>query len=174
MESYRCFEALAVALVLGAAATDLSHRRIPNSLLLLALCFAAFLHAPPGDGAWPDMLSGGATGLALFLPMYVLGGMAAGDVKLMATVGAVLGPAAAFKIALASFCAGGLLAVLMLAASGRWQEGWRGTLNLGRWLQQQPRPGHHPAGPRPASIGSLPYAVAVALGTVAVLFGQRM
>jgi prepilin peptidase CpaA len=167
-----CFELLAVALVLAAALCDLARRRIPNQLLLLAWAFAGVLHVMLGTGAWLSILGGAAVGLVLFLPMYVGGGMAAGDVKLMATVGAVLGPWTALKIALASFCLGGLMAVFVLAAGGRLYEGWSATLRLLYWHRQR-----HTQSTgevlKPPSVGALPYAVAVALGTLVVLVWFR-
>ncbi len=56
---------------------------------------------------------GWLTGLLLFLPFYMLRGMAAGDVKLMAAVGAWLGSGMALRIALATF---------VLGAFGAWRS----------------------------------------------------
>jgi prepilin peptidase CpaA len=74
------------------AITDLRQRRIPNLLTyptvitaLLAYCII---------GGWDGLLfslGGLAFGCVVFLLPYLMGGMGAGDVKLMSGVGAVLG-----------------------------------------------------------------------------------
>lgn len=81
-----------VVVLLICAFTDLRHRRIPNLLtypmVLLALAIYWFI-----DG-WSGLLFslGGMTfGLAILLIPYLMGGMGAGDVKLMSAIGAVLG-----------------------------------------------------------------------------------
>ncbi|MDQ1832240.1 A24 family peptidase [Massilia scottii] len=157
-----------IALLLAAAATDLASRRIPNRLLGAGLACAAILHLCSGNplALLSTGLTGFATGLLLFLPLYCLRGMAAGDVKLMATVGAFTGPALALDIALAAFCAGGLMALLIILASGRLRDTGANLMALLRPLFL--RIGGMPAvaEPMPApSVGNMPYAVAIAGGT---------
>ncbi|MCE3607612.1 prepilin peptidase [Massilia sp. P8910] len=157
-----------IALLLAAAASDLAWRRIPNRLLGAGLACAAILHL--GSGAPLALLSTGVagfgTGLLLFLPLYCLRGMAAGDVKLMATVGAFSGPALALQIGLAAFCAGGVMALMMIVASGRLRDTGANLMSLLRPLFL--RMGGMPlaAEPMPTpSVGNMPYAVAIAAGT---------
>ena len=102
------------ALIVGAAAcaTDLHSRRIPNWLTFGATAAAiAFQYASAGPGGVQHAMSGWILGLLLFMPMFVLGGMGAGDVKLLAALGAWLGPSDAFYLALNASLAGGLIAV---------------------------------------------------------------
>ena len=85
---------LLLVLVVSAAVIDLAIRKIPNLLLLGGWLGALGLYgnvAMPG-AAIGTALGGALIGFALFLPLYALRGMAAGDVKLMATVGLFLGP----------------------------------------------------------------------------------
>ena len=64
------------------------------------------------DGAaWAFAAAGWATGLALFVPLYALGGMGAGDVKLLGAIGAWLGPMGAVWTGLYGAIAGGVLAL---------------------------------------------------------------
>src|SRR5215471_12693389 len=84
--------ALLAALLGVAVLTDLRSHRVPNLLNLAGLIaglalqtYTAGLHGL-GDG-----LLGACVGLACFAPLYLLKGMGAGDVKLLAAVGAVLG-----------------------------------------------------------------------------------
>lgn len=160
-------------LVLQAAVTDVALRRIPNVLVLCGLLIALVLHwltGPPGVllATW---LAGMATGFFLFLPLYALRGMAAGDVKLMAMAGAFAGPAAALQIAGLACLTGGVLALAMTLANGRWRILWR---NLKTILQPLLlRLAGVPLLPVPlsreASAGNIPYGVAIALGTAGVV-----
>ncbi|WP_367394900.1 prepilin peptidase [Cupriavidus sp. Agwp_2] len=150
----------AIAIVLTAAAIDLHRRRIPNWLTfgawMLALPAQFALHgATAGANAWA---LGWLTGLGIFLPFYLLRGMAAGDVKLMAAVGAWLGATVAFKIAMAAFVLGGAWALVQVAMSGQHKLLVR---NLGAIFR---------TGSSCASVGSMPYGVAIAVGTLAMLF----
>lgn len=164
-------------LVLQAAVTDLAVRKIPNVLVLSGLLLALVLHGWLGPGgAWLSAwLAGILTGFCLFLPMYMAGGMAAGDVKLMAMAGAFAGPSQACAIAFASILAGGLLGLGMLVASGRWRQGLANVRQLlVAWMLRL-------AGvrmPLPvlaggASVGGMPYGVAVAAGTVVTVWSAH-
>ncbi|GLC91565.1 pilus assembly-related outer membrane protein [Cupriavidus sp. TA19] len=151
-----------IAIVLTAAATDLQSRRIPNWLTfgawLLALPLQLAMHGlAQGGSAWA---LGWLAGLGVFLPLYLLRGMAAGDVKLMAAVGAWLGPALALQIALATFVLGGLWALVLVLKSRRHAQLAR---NLGSILR---------TGASGPSVGSMPYGVAIAAGTLALLFAR--
>ncbi|WP_371876483.1 prepilin peptidase [Pseudoduganella chitinolytica] len=112
-----------------------------------------------------------ATGFFLFLPLYALRGMAAGDVKLMAMVGAFTGPLLALQIALLTCLVGGLLGLALVLRSGRWRL-------LGHNLATILAPlvyslGGMPQRPVPlsreASAGGIPYGVAIAVGTLTVV-----
>jgi len=104
------------ALIIGAAAcaTDLHSRRIPNWLTFGATAAAiAYQYTTAGPAGVQLAMSGWVVGLVLFMPMFLLGGMGAGDVKLLAALGAWLGPANAFWLAIYSSMAGGLIAIPM-------------------------------------------------------------
>lgn len=157
-----------ILLVSIAAVNDLATRRIPNRLLLTGLICALFLHAYSADpvSSLLSAVGGMGVGFVAFLPFYLLHGMAAGDVKMIATVGAFIGPAEAFHVAMLSWCVGGVMALLLVA--------FRGRLNLllgnvGRMLYGALIPGVGIATPGQTSVGSMPYGVAIAIGTVTVL-----
>lgn len=164
-------------LVVQAAVTDLAVRKIPNVLVLSGVSLALALHCTLGPaGAWVSAwLAGLLAGFFLFLPLYIAGGMAAGDVKLMAMAGAFAGPSLACDIAMASIVAGGALGLALMAFGGRWR---RGMANLRLLLAvlmlrlagvRLPLPGLSGG----ASVGGMPYGVAVAIGTVAALWSAR-
>lgn len=166
-------EMILLCLVAQAAITDLTLRKIPNVLILSGLLLALLLHGLSGQhGAIAQQwLAGTATGFFLFLPLYLLRGMAAGDVKLMAMVGAFLGPLAALQAALLATLFGGLLALLILLRNGQWRRSWHNlrTLCAPLWwscvgLPLQPVP----LAPG-ASAGGIPYGVAIALATASTV-----
>lgn len=102
-----------LCLLLQAAITDLAWRRIPNALVLGGLLLAFALRWRL-DLPLLQALGGMAVGGLLFLPFYLRRAMAAGDVKLMAMVGAFTGPLGAVQIAWLAFLIGGLLALAAL------------------------------------------------------------
>ena len=104
---------IAMCVVLAIAVlTDLRRHRIPNTLtlagLLCALSLQLITSGLAGLGAG---VLGALVGTACFLPFWLLRGMGAGDVKLLAAVGAFLGPHGAFYAAMFSLIAGGLTAI---------------------------------------------------------------
>lgn len=152
-----------------AAVNDLATRRIPNRLLLAGLAGAMVLHllsASPGQSLLLA-LGGMATGLAMFLPFYLARGMAAGDVKLMAVVGAFTGPGNAFDIAVLSWCVGGVMALLLVVLRGRLRLVLSNFWNM---LLTALVPGMGIVTPtRETSAGSMPYGLAIAAGTIIFL-----
>lgn len=109
--------ATAALIVLAALAAreDLLRHRIPNSLnatfFVLGLGLAALAAGWAGLG---NSIAGAAVGCATLIPFYLLRGMGAGDVKLMAVTGAFLGPRWAFTAALLALMAGFILAVALV------------------------------------------------------------
>jgi len=171
IEQYR--EVVLLLLVSIAAINDLATRRIPNRLLLAGLAGGLVLHllsAAPG-AALLSALGGMGVGLAMFLPFYLARGMAAGDVKLMAVIGFFSGPGETFAIAVLTWCLGGVMAVfLILLRRGRLRLA---LANIGNMMTGAMTSG---AGTwrldKQQSAGAMPYGVAMALGTIAVLVGH--
>ncbi|MFC5301299.1 A24 family peptidase [Azospira restricta] len=159
------FHLVLVALLLAAALTDFRHHRVSNRLVLggLLAAFAFHLVVPTTVGVWSGVL-GMLLGFALLLPFYLLRGMAAGDVKLMAMVGAFVGPALTFWAVVATFLIGGVWAIVVVARRNAWA---RLAANL-RHLPSHAGDMRMPVGGT-ASLGRIPYAVAIACGTIAVL-----
>ena len=105
----------AFALLLGAACvSDLRTRRIPNVLVLvLAAAGVVFaLLSRPWLSGLGLSLGGLATGLAIWLPFWLMGMMGAGDVKLFAAGAAWLGAGQAVQAALLAAFAGGALSLI--------------------------------------------------------------
>lgn len=105
------------------AVCDWRHRRIPNALLLVVLLPAGALCVWRGSGPLGVPALAGAIGFAaafaLTLPGYLLRGLGAGDVKLAATLGLLLGvPAIGWALLLAALLLG-LMAVLVVVRRKR-------------------------------------------------------
>jgi prepilin peptidase CpaA len=168
IEQYR--DAVLLLLVSIAAINDLATRRIPNKLLLAGVAGALIVHlvSPHPDAALLSALGGAGLGLALFLPFYLVRGMAAGDVKLMTVIGFFSGPGETLTIAVIAWCFGGLMALLLiLLRRGRLRValtnighmvGGAFTSGMGNWRLDKQQ-----------SAGSMPYGVAIALATITVL-----
>jgi len=109
-----------IAGVVGIAAIvdDLARRQISNWIPCSAFAAGLILHSVQSGwrGAGSALL-GTVTGAAVFLIFYLLGGMGGGDVKLMAGFGAVLGVKQLLEAALWTAGCGGVMAVVVIAAS---------------------------------------------------------
>jgi prepilin peptidase CpaA len=169
------FEAVVplVALVVGLAAclTDVRSRRIPNLLTFGTAVAAIFTHsAVDGWIGFQTASLGWLAGTAFFLPLFLLGGMGAGDVKLLAALASWLGPRDAFWLAVYGSLAGGLIAVGVAVTNGYLATAIR---NLRTMLQYwwlvgpRPMPGmrlEEHDGPR------LAYAIPIFIGTVVTVW----
>lgn len=164
-------DTLLLLLVTVAAINDLASRRIPNLLLLSGLVAALVLHSlsPEPGKALLACLGGAVAGLLIFLPFYFARGMAAGDVKMMATVGAFTGPLAALHIAVLAWCAGGVMALAIIIFRGRLRLALARLWSLARQVALR-----LPAAQAEAqsSAGSMPYGVAIAAGTIYFLMSR--
>ena len=171
------FLTTAAALVLfvllaAAVATDVVNHRIPNLLLLPALGLALMLHTMSGGMDGLITSAGGLTlGLAMLLPLYALGGMGAGDVKLLGVVGSFLGPWGAVIAGMATMMAGTVLGITVIV----WQRVRPVIESHAAQLQNSPDTGvrttsvSHLLG-RQKLVTYIPYAPAIAVGTVAALW----
>lgn len=121
---------LGVLVVLAAGATywDMRFRRVPDALTVSCALAGLLIGGlekggagllPPAAGL---MLGGG-----VFLPFVILGYAGAGDLKLLAAAGSLLGPAGAVWAVLFGSVLGGVWALAWLAVRGR-----------GRWLPYAP------------------------------------
>ena len=98
---------------------DLKTRRIPNALTFGVAALAIAGHGIDGGVRGALTACGGwIVGAAIFFPVFALGGMGAGDVKLLAAIGALLGPIAAAWVCLFTGIAGGVMGLLVALGSG--------------------------------------------------------
>jgi prepilin peptidase CpaA len=156
---------LAIVLIL-ATAFDLYQRRIPNALTLpviaVGMIYWSYLNGLDG---FMHSTGGLLLGFAFLLPVYLFGGMGAGDVKLMGAVGSILGPQGIFIAFLYSAIVGGVHALFVLARSrvlkqtaGRYGFMLRGYLVTGQLTYLSPA--------AEEKLPPLCYGLAISLGTI--------
>jgi prepilin peptidase CpaA len=160
------FAAVAIG-VLIATVVDIRTRRIPNDLTATMAGIGVGLAATGISGMplWASML-GFVLGLALMMPGHLLGATGAGDVKLMAAIGAIVGPAVVVSAFLFTAIAGGVLALIVATRRKRLAATFAGAgrLMAGSDVQQEIRAA------TPAS--RFAYGPAIAVGSIlAMLVG---
>jgi prepilin peptidase CpaA len=106
---------LLISILLVVAIIDIRVQKIPNLItfptMILGLIYYSITIGM--DGLLFSM-GGLGLGIAIFLILYIMGGMGAGDVKLMGAVGAITGPKGALYAALLSSIVGGVYALIVL------------------------------------------------------------
>lgn len=119
-----------LSLLAAATIADFARRRIPNLIVLAGLLlglglnallpegFGLFNRYGPGGLGLAAALGGMLVGGGLLLPLYALRAMGAGDVKLMAMVGAFLSPSQAFWAGLLVLLVGGGLSLAYALKTG--------------------------------------------------------
>lgn len=116
-------QCLLALLTLVAAGYDLRFRRIPNWLVLaglsMGLVWNGFTNGLPGLGY---ALGGLGTGFALYFPLYLLRARGAGDVKLLAAAGSILGAVNCLWLFFLTAILGGVVALVLVLFKGRLQK----------------------------------------------------
>jgi prepilin peptidase CpaA len=151
-----------VAGVLVATVVDIRTRRIPNEVTAAMATMGLGLAAMgfSGMSVWAS-LAGLAVGLALMMPGHLLGATGAGDVKLMAAVGAIVGPSTVVTAFVLTAVAGGVLAVAVALRRRRLADTIAGT----RRLIAAPTGAHQEILSAPAA-HRFAYGPAIAIGSV--------
>jgi prepilin peptidase CpaA len=170
METYSTAWWPILTLLAAATVMDLRSRRIPN-LLVLPFLTAGLVTNAAGQGlkGLGQSMGGIALAIALTGILCWLGGMGMGDLKLCAAVGAWIGPAQ-LGIALVTGLAGGVLALIWAACRGSLRESLDGSSDLIARFRTDgihPHPGFTLDSP---SARTMPYAPAIAIGTIFSFF----
>ena len=164
-------QVVSLALAAVACGWDLRTRRIPQMLTIGgALAGVAFHALNSGWSAGLASAAGWAVGIAIFFLPFALGGLGAGDVKLLGAIGAWLGPMNALWVGLYAGAAGGILAIFVALTKGYlFQAVGNVGVMLAYWRLNgvKPLPDitlEHSRGPR------LAYAVPILAGTMVTLW----
>ena len=163
---------IVLLIILTAAAwTDIQRHRIPNILSLGGIVLGIAIHTwTSGTQGLLTGVGGAAVGMSIFLPFYLLRGMGAGDVKLMGTVGAFLGPKFALLATGLSLAAGGVLAITILVSHGGFKPLASRYLATIKCLFTTGKLSHVPPAPGEVATIKFPYASAIGIGTLAALW----
>lgn len=168
-----------LVLIALASVWDLHARRIPNGLVGLGMVVAIAVHCWL-QGALQGLmfvLGGCLIGGGLLLPGYALRLLGAGDVKLMAAIGAFCGAYLAFDIFLGTAVISGVWSLATLIVRKQASRGIHAaasivmSLGIGPQSSATDKNGENDKVAAHSS-STLPYGVAIALGTVFVLFAN--
>ena len=159
---------LSLAIILIAAVWDIRTRRIPNWLTLTALVLGLALHA--WQGTWREAGLGCLLAVVIYLPLFLAGGRGAGDVKLMAALGLILGPTIWIQLFVLTAFIGALWALILVIAKRRLLQTLKNIFEILRSLLTGRKPTH-----RLGSEGAIaiPHAAIVALAMLAWLTIMR-
>ena len=141
-----------------AVVEDLVKHKISNTLVVVSILLGVgsqFLSS--GLAGIGTALQGAGVGLLCFLPFYLLGGMGAGDVKFMASIGTFLGPYTIIYAAALTLMFGSLFAIGSVLKRRYFPTNITATSEL----QTESKLNNKIA---------IPYAPSIALGTVSTLF----
>lgn len=153
-----------------AAWIDGRQLRVPNWITFPMILSGWLYHGC--SGGWPELqtaLIGAGVGLLCLLPLYSIGGMGAGDVKLMAGLGAWVGPSVTIAAFVASAVVGGLMALWMVVRrrsfARHYDNFWMLLLEFAR--VRNPRELSRIAADRKPQMLLLPYGIPICIGSIA-------
>ncbi len=160
---------LLLCVLIIAMITDIRSNRIPNWLTFPAMIMGlGFNFISAGAYGLLFGIEGLLLGISLFIIIYILGGMGAGDVKLMGAVGATLGPQMVLWAAFYTAIIGGIYALAVIAFHSRTKatrtaliETIKGFVYSRSLKYNKPNNEENPP--------KLCYGVAIAIGTIAAV-----
>lgn len=167
--------ALTLLFLMACIVSDVRTLRIPNLLTAPAILTGLILNA--GLWGWPGFtasLGGLALALVLLIGPFALGGIGAGDVKMMGAIGALLGPRLLLNSLVVGLVLGGVFAVVHLAHCGRLREklGSLGHMIANTVLARSTGPLRLSTSDPNAVV--LPYSLPLGVGTAAVILVSMM
>lgn len=167
------------ALLLIACITDYRTYKIPNWLTASGIVFALIYNTVfpfSRDLGFFWALGGLTLGFLVMLPCYVLKIMGAGDVKLMAMVGAFLGVDDCLHAIIYSFIAGGIAALGFAFINKAMVRMLGNVKSITQMMMFSVIGGFKPdVRIEPSqSIGKLPYGICISVGTIAFVVAKQL
>jgi prepilin peptidase CpaA len=156
------------------AAFDVKSRRIPNLLTLPTFGLGLMLHLVlnGGRGLLSSFAGAFVCGI-IFLIFYLAGGMGAGDVKLMAAVGACAGLSHVINLLVLTSLVGGAMAIFIALVHGRLKQTLHNVGTLASHHVHHGFEAHDELNVTNQETLRLPYGVAIALGCLLTLYIQN-
>jgi len=151
--------------LVAASLTDIARRRVPNTITFSLAAFGLLYHFyMSGMNGFIFSFSGILAGFGLLILFYLMGGMGAGDVKLMGAVGSILGPGHVLWAFVYSALVGGIYSAFVLYRHSMLRSSLERCVSAPVDFM---RTGHWFWSPSPAikKIPRMCYAVAISLGT---------
>ena len=166
-----------------AAYIDGKELRVPNKLtfpmIMAGWVFSMIAFELQGQAWYYGLgysLLGTIVGGLTLLPFYAIGGMGAGDVKMMAGIGAWVHTTHVFN----SFCVGaivgGVIAIAMVLHAGEWKKHYNQFFYIFNEMitVRDPEKLSEIAGQRKSSMRLLPYGIPMAIGTLMYMSWERL
>jgi len=159
------YPATATVVALIGAGTDIKSRRIPNYLTGPAILLGLLLHVSLDGwhGLWTSFAAGLIAG-AIFLALYLAGGMGAGDVKLITAVGCIAGLSNVAYLLVLTSLAGGVMGIVFAMMRGRLKQTLVNVVSLASHHKDEGLKPHPELNVLNANNLRLPYGVAIAAG----------
>lgn len=164
---------LVTAFVIVAATIDGWKLKVPNVLTY------PFIVAGWGYSFWTAgweglgwSLLGTLVGLGVLFAVYLIGGMGAGDAKMLAGIGAWVWVEAVWNVFLLTVVIGGVIAAIMILVSGRWKEHVaKAQLILTELTtERNTEVIFQNAAARKSEMTLLPYGIPIAIGAIAYFY----
>lgn len=154
-----------LTLVILAGVSDIRTRRIPNALTVTGLGIALALRGATGVEPLAMGLAGAVIAFVPAVPLVLLGGLGGGDAKLLAAVGAFVGPAGLPTTLLVTALMGGAMGAVTVVRRGAFGS----TVTRCRAILASPFGMAGEPLPRLGAPGALaiPYGVAIGAGALA-------
>jgi len=167
---------LVSVVLIVAAVIDGIQLKVPNwitfPMIISGWVFSAMAYGMAGEGWMVGLgwsMAGTAVGLALLLPAYAIGGMGAGDVKLMAGIGAWVHCWITFYSFCLSAIIGAVIAVIMVWRAGKMKKHSGQFVSILNEIMtvKNPETLATIAAERKSTMMLLPYGIPICIGTIA-------
>jgi prepilin peptidase CpaA len=160
-----------------AAVIDGWKLKVPN-WITFPLIISGWIYSTIYFG-WPGLawsLAGTLVGLGLLAPAYAIGGMGAGDVKLLGGVGAWMWATTTLYAFCTCAIVGGIIAVAMIVLRGNWRHHVQQFCTIFNEITtiRDPNALAAIAAERKSTMTLLPYGIPITLGTIAYFVWSGM
>ncbi len=168
---------LVTVVLIVAAVIDGFELRVPN-LITYPFIISGWIYSFYVGGFYGLVWSLAATalGMGILLLFYLIGGMGAGDVKLMAGVGAWIQVTNTYNCVLAFAIVGAIMAICLVLVKGKWKHHYNQFWMLAREIAtiKDPEKLSELAAQRKPTMLLLPYGIPIAVATIGYFLWTRM